>query len=315
MIRIALVGCGEHSEGSHAAPLARYAAERPGAVSLAAACDLNVARAEEFCRRFGFARAYSNVDELLAKETVDACVTVMPVERIAEVGAMLLERGVPCVIEKPLGASLDEVERLARVARETGTPHMVSVNRRFIPYLNRAAGFVRESGGPRYVRATMARHARDESDFISTTAIHAVDALRHVEGEVADFKSKTVGDERSPARWHVISFDFEGGAAGQVEILPTAGVVEETYELFGEGARAQVVCGSGSQRSLRCWRGGRLEIDETADDVPEDVRNGGYDEVAEFVRALAEGERPRPTVEDVLPSARICFSIAESSGL
>jgi predicted dehydrogenase len=314
MIRIALVGCGEHSEGSHAAPLARYAAAHPGAVSLAAACDLNIARAEEFCRRFGFARAYNDVEKLLAKESIDACVTVVPVERIAEVGVMLLERGVPCVIEKPLGASLAEVESLARVAGETGTPHMVSVNRRFIPYLNRAVRFVNENGGPRYVRATMARHARDESDFISTTAIHAVDALRHVAGEVADFKSKVIGG-RGAARWYVISLDFAGGVAGRVEILPTAGVVEETYELFGEGARAQVVCGSGSQRSLRCWRGGRLEIDETADDVPEDVRNGGYDEVVGLVGALAEGRRPRPTVEDVLPSARICFSIAESSGL
>ncbi|HEV7893176.1 MAG TPA: Gfo/Idh/MocA family oxidoreductase [Pyrinomonadaceae bacterium] len=313
MIRIALVGCGEHSEGSHAAPLARYASEHPGAISLAAACDLNVARAEEFCRRFGFARAYSDLDELLIRESVDACVAVMPVERIAEVGAMLLGRGVPCVIEKPLGASLDEVERLARVARETGTPHMVSVNRRFIPYLNRATQFVRENGGPRYVRATMARHARDESDFISTTAIHAVDALRHVAGEVADFKSEVLGDRRSSARWFVISLDFEGGVAGRVEILPTAGVVEETYEIFGEGSRAQVVCGSGSQRSLKCWRDGRLEIDETADDVPEDVRNGGYGEVVEFVRALSAGERPRPTIEDILPSSRICFSVAESA--
>jgi predicted dehydrogenase len=312
MISIALVGCGEHSEGSHAAPLARYAAERPGSVSLAAACDLRLPRALEFCERFGFARAYADVDELLSKETVDACVTVMPVERIAGVGARLLERGVPCVIEKPLGASLAEVEGLARVAEETGTPHMVSVNRRFIPYLNRAARFVDGHGGARYVRATMARHGRDESDFISTTAIHAVDALRHVAGEAAGFRVKVLGDERSPARWFVISLDFEGGAAGQVEILPTAGVVEETYELFGEGARAQVVCGSGSQRSLRCWRGGRLEVDETAEDVPEDVRNGGYGEVIELVRALAAGERPRPTIADVLPSARICFAVADS---
>lgn len=312
MIRIALVGCGEHSEGSHAAPLKRYAVEHPGAITLAAACDLNVIRAEEFCRRFGFARAYSNVDELLTKEAVDACVTVMPVERIAEVGASLLGRGMPCVVEKPLGATLAEVERLAHIARETGTPHMVSVNRRFIPYLNRAARFVKESGGPRYVRATMSRHARDEPDFISTTAIHAVDALRHLVGEVAGFESKVMGDERSSARWFAVSLDFEGGVAGQVEIFPTAGMVEETYELFGEGVRARVVCGSGSQRSLRCWRGGRLEIDETADEVHEDVRNGGYDEVVEFVGALAEGRRPRPTIEDILPSARICFSIAES---
>jgi predicted dehydrogenase len=312
MIRIALVGCGEHSEGSHAAPLARYAAEHPEEISLAAACDLNLARAEEFCQRFGFARAYSDLEKLLADGGTDACITVMPVERIAEVGAMLLKRGVPCVVEKPLGASLAEVEELARVALETETPHMVSVNRRFLPYLNRAVEFVREGGGLRYVRATMARHARVEADFISTTAIHAVDALRHVAGEVADFKAKVMGGGDGAAPWYVIGFEFEGGAAGQVEILPTAGVVEETYELFGEGVRAQVVCGSGSQKLLRCWRGGRLEVEEAADGQPEDVRNGGYGEVVEFVRALGAGGRPRPTVEDVLPSARICHSVAES---
>ena len=45
---------------------------------------------------------------------------------------------------------------------------------------------------------------------------------------------------------------------------------------------------------------------------PEDLRNGGYDEVVEFVRALKMDERPWPSVEDILPSARICFAIAES---
>jgi predicted dehydrogenase len=45
---------------------------------------------------------------------------------------------------------------------------------------------------------------------------------------------------------------------------------------------------------------------------PEDLRNGAYQEVVEFVRALKTGEAPRPTVEDILPSARICFAIADS---
>ena len=45
---------------------------------------------------------------------------------------------------------------------------------------------------------------------------------------------------------------------------------------------------------------------------PEDLRNGAYEEVVEFVRALKTGDRPWPTVEDILPSARICFAIAES---
>ncbi|HEX6184029.1 MAG TPA: Gfo/Idh/MocA family oxidoreductase [Pyrinomonadaceae bacterium] len=311
-LRLALVGCGEHSELSHAAPLARYAAARPGEIELAAACDLERARAERFCREFGFARAYASLDELLAVERLDGCVTVMPVSRIGEVAAKVLECGIPCVIEKPLGTTLAEVERLAEVARRTGTPHMVSVNRRFMPFLNRAARWAREAGGLRYVRATMVRHRRDEPAFIYETALHALDALRHVGGEIKDYRATRHRPEGLSANWYLVSLCFEGGARGQLEVLPTAGFIEESYELFGEGFRARVVAGSGPQRSLHCWRGGRLEAEEFADETaPEDLRSGAYEEVLEFVGALREGRRPAPTVEDVLPSSRVCFRIAE----
>lgn len=311
-LRLALVGCGEHSELSHAAPLARYAAARPGEIELAAACDLERARAERFCREFGFARAYASLDELLAAERLDGCVTVMPVGRIGEVAAKVLERGIPCVIEKPLGTSLGEVERLAEVARLTGTPHMVSVNRRFMPYLNRAARWAREAGGLLYVRATMVRQRRDEPAFIWETALHALDALRHVAGEITNYSATLHRPEGLSANWYLVSLSFEGGARGQLEVLPTAGVIEESYELFGEGFRARVVAGSGPQRSLHCWRGGRLAAEEFADETaPEDLRSGAYEEVLEFVGALRGGRHPAPTVADVLPSSRVCFRIAE----
>jgi predicted dehydrogenase len=311
-LRLALVGCGEHSELSHAAPLRRYADGHPGEIELAAACDLDLSRAERFCREYGFARPYATLDELLASEWLDGCVTVMPVARIAEVAAAVLERGLPCVIEKPLGTSLEEVERLAEVARRTGTPHMVSVNRRFMPYLNRAALWARENGGLQYVRATMVRHRRDEPDFIWETALHALDALRHLADEVKEYRATLHRPQGVSANWYTVALDFEGGARGQLEVLPTAGIIEESYELFGEGFRARVVAGSGPQRSLHCWRGGRLEVEEFADEAtPEDLRSGAFEEVLEFVGALREGRRPAPTVEDVLPSSRVCFRIAE----
>ena len=80
VIRIALVGCGEHSRASHAAPLARYAVAHPDEVELVAACDLNSERAAEFCRSFGFLRDYNDLDQMLRIEKPDACVSVMPME-------------------------------------------------------------------------------------------------------------------------------------------------------------------------------------------------------------------------------------------
>ena len=315
MIHLALLGCGEHSRSSHAAPLARYAAQNPGDIKLVAACDLNLDRAREFCREFGFARAYSDVETMLTTERVDGCVCVMPMELIVEFAVMLLERKIPCVIEKPLGISSQEAERLARVTRQTGTPHMVSVNRRFMPYLNQAKSWARNIGPLQYVRATQVRHARDEPDFIWSTAIHVFDALRHLAGEVVDWHREAHRQAGLSSVWYAVSLSFESGTRGRIEVLPTAGMVEESYELFGEGFRARVVAGSGPQRSLQCWRAGQIELEKHSSKTePEDLRNGAYEEVVEFVQALKTGERPWPSVEDILPSARICFAIAESVG-
>ena len=308
MIRIAIAGCGEHSRSSHAAPLARYAAAHPNAIELVAACDLNLDKAVEFCRSFGFVRPYKDLDEMLKVEKLDACVSVMPMEKIVDVGIKLLERRLPCVIEKPLGTSLAEIEKLGQVARDTQTPHMVSVNRRFMPYLNEARAWMHEHGPLRYVRASQVRHQRDEADFIWSTAIHALDALRYIAGEVATF------DVTQPpnTQWYVISLRFASGTVGQIEVLPTAGMVEESYEFFADGCRARVTAGSGPQRSLRCWKDGALVIESHAgEEQPEDLRNGAYQEVEEFIRALQTGARPQPCIDDILPSARISFAIAD----
>jgi len=311
MVRLAIVGCGEHSRGSHAAPLARYAKQHPGEIELVAACDLNADRALEFCQTFGFARAYSDMEKMLDTENIDGCVCVMPIDQIVSGGLRVLQRGIPCVIEKPLGTSLAEAENLARTALETNTPHMVSVNRRFMPYVNTARSWINEAEPLRYVRATQVRHGRSEPDFIWSTAIHVIDALRYVAGEISDFETE-VQRRSGFALWYVISLRFESGTSGRVEILPTAGMVEESYELFSEGSRARVTAGSGTQRSIECWREGEKVIDErSSDDQPEDLRNGAYQEVEEFVRALRTGTRPQPEIQDVLPSARICFAIAD----
>jgi len=312
MIRIALVGCGEHSRWSHAAPLARFAATHANEINLVAACDLDGERAAEFCRSFGFARAYEDLDRMLEVEKPDACVSVMPMEKIGEIGIRLLERRIPCVIEKPLGTSLAEIEQLAGVARETQTPHMVSVNRRFMPYLNQARSWMQQHGPLRYVRASQIRHQRSEPDFIWSTAIHVIDALRYIAGDVEKFDVTVPPTGTSNATWYLISLRFESGTTGQVEILPTAGMIEESYELFGEGCRARVTAGSGTQRSLECWEHGRRVIASHAnEEEPEDLRNGADQEVEEFVGALRTGRRPQPAIDDILPSARISFAITD----
>lgn len=250
---------------------------------------------------------------MLDQERVDGCVCIMPAEHIVTNGIMLLERGIPCVIEKPLGTSLAEIEKLSAAATGTRTPHMVSVNRRFMPFLNRARTWTREHGAPEYVRATQVRDARSEPDFIWSTAVHVIDAMRFLmASEIVSCETEVQRGGSLSTIWYVIALHFANGSTGRVEVLPTAGMVEESYELFGEGFRTRVTAGSGTQRSLECWLRGKLVLDERAsEDEPEDLRNGAYQEVEEFVHALRAGMRPHPEIQHILPSVRTCFAIAD----
>src|ERR1043165_8119272 len=93
----------------------RYAATHAG-TELAACCDLDGARAERHRQRFGFARAYTDVAAMLDAEKRDAVVAAVPVHRTAAVGAALLERGLPLLLEKPPGQTVQEVDALIAAA-------------------------------------------------------------------------------------------------------------------------------------------------------------------------------------------------------
>ena len=309
IIRLALIGCGEHAESGHAIPLARYQSEHPGTISLVAACDIRLERAQRFCERFGFKASYGNIDELLSREEIDGCIAVVPPERISQTGILLLNRHIPCVVEKPLGSVFAEVEALGKEAVDSGTTHMVSVNRRFMPFLNGALEWAGNAGPIRYVHCTLARHARSEREFIWATAVHAVDTLRYIAGEVEEFECRTMTGGATP--WYAIDFHFKNGVAGRIDVLPTTGMVEETYDLCGEDFHVSVTCPFGRKRGWLAYRGGALVNEAWASaDTPEDILNGCYDETAAFMRALRDRSAPKPSIADVAPSVQICMSIA-----
>jgi predicted dehydrogenase len=246
------------------------------------------------------------VDEVLDVEKPDAVVSVLPIEEIAEVGSILLRRGVPCVLEKPPGRSPEEASALAEVARQTGTPHMVSMNRRFSPYLNRAIEWTKSAGLLRHIRGQMFRHARREPDFLWGTGVHVVDAVRYVAGEVASAETGRIDHSSQSAPWYVITLRFASGCTGSIEIFPTAGSVSEEFELFGEGFHAHVRTMGANGEFARCWKDGKLEIEMQSDgSEPLFLRDGSYEETSSFLNALRTGTPLHPSLEDVLLSLEL----------
>ena len=291
-------------------PLSRYQQQHPDGLVLAAVCDIQIERARYFCDKYGFRNAYSNLDEMLSREKIDGCVAVVPMGKIAEIGAYLMERRIPCSIEKPLGSSAEQVRRLLASAKSTGTQNMVSVNRRFMPFLNRALEWTKSKGRVEYVRCTMSRHARTEPEFIWATAVHAVDTLRYISGDIRSHQARNLKSGQH-TNGYALDFIFENGAVGRVDVLPTTGMLEEKYELFGNGFYVAVTCPFGARRGWVAYSTGVQATEEWASDqLPEDVINGCYDETSCFVDSLCSGKLLRSSIADIASSVEVCMSIA-----
>lgn len=111
--------------------------------SLVAVCDLDPAKAEAAAREFGIPGVYTDVGELLDRETLDFVdiVTTAPSHRgIVEACAA---RGTAAIVQKPLAPSWDDAAALVAAMDRAGRPLMVHENFRFQAPLLRAAEWLR----------------------------------------------------------------------------------------------------------------------------------------------------------------------------
>ncbi len=300
-LRIAVIGAGNHSALHHGSALKLYAASHPGDIDLAAVCDLDAAKAEDYARQFGFARTYVDYRAMLERERLDALVAVTPVSATATVAADLLPRGIPLVIEKPTGESAADARRLLAIARQHGAPHMVSFNRRYIPAIARAREWLARQGperAPRLVVGRMLRPARTELGFVTGTGIHLIDTVLSFMGaprKVVTCRAPTP----LPDRWLSNALlDFGGGASASVVIAPQVGAEEETLEILGQGYAIEIdTC----RCSIRIIEGQRETLAWQAPaDAPYALACGSLDETAAFVAAARRRSGFSPDLADSL---------------
>lgn len=311
MIRIGVLGAGGHSSGEHGPALAAVAAARPELVELAAVCDLQIEKARTYAERFGFSRAYTDIEQMLDAQNLNALVAVTPIVLTEQIAGSLLPRGIPLVIEKPPGPDSASARRLLQIARETGTPHMVSFNRRFSPAVARARKWLAEHAAdrpPQVVLGRMVRYNRTEDAFVTGTGIHLIDAVISVLGRPVRVWSENLPTADPTAFFTQSHISFESGARACCIISPVSGVRHESYEIHG---RDWCIQADSWQGALRIWDCDRLVEDWSAPDgwgLPH--ISGTVGETEALVDALSEGAPLKPDLADALQSLLVAEAIA-----
>ena len=118
-LRIGVIGTGEFGS-----LIARHLAALPG-VSLTALGNRTVSKAEQLAKELGVKFVFSTLDELLAREVVDALVIATRTDTHAPFAVKALTAGLDVFVEKPAASNAEEVERILKARDETGQIAMV----------------------------------------------------------------------------------------------------------------------------------------------------------------------------------------------
>jgi len=243
MLRAAVVGAkgigSLHAESYRASPLAE----------LVAVCDLIGERAEECARRYGI-RAYSNLQEMLEKESPDV-VSICTGGR--ENGGdhyaptmACLNAGVHVLCEKPLSNDLALAREMVQAAKEKGLYLATNLNHRFVPLAWKAKAWLDEGdegriGKPLFINMTLRiENPNESSPFFHFRALHphSLDVMRFFVGEA---EAVHCFANRAPGRicWSNLSMNiqYRSGVIGHLSGSYDAGTLVEWCEVGGTNGR------------------------------------------------------------------------------
>jgi predicted dehydrogenase len=294
-IKIAVIGAGNHSNVQHGPALKAYAEKYPGRISLTAVCDLDIGKAELYARTFGFSRTYNDIDEMLEKEKPDGLVVVTPIKLTKTIVESLMGRGVPLMIEKPPGENPAQTMVLLQSAIRTGTPHVVSFDRRFSPAVLKAREWIDgklPERKPRAVAARMLRARRKEPDFPIGTGIHLLDNVLSFTGRPMRVHTEIIPTGESHSYFSTIICD--NGIHASTVIAPCCGMPDgEVYEIYGD--EYHVFIDFFAERVIIHDMGSCVMDWRLPHDADKAYRGGCFGEAENFIAYLSEMKKGNTT--------------------
>jgi predicted dehydrogenase len=313
-LKVAVVGGGIGTQ--HIDALIRL----PEQFELVAFCDIDPAKAEAVADRYGIGSATTSYDALLARDDIDIVNLCTPAGLHVAQTEAALGAGKHVICEKPLAASLAEVDRLAALAETTGRHLSPIFQYRFGNGFRRLL-HLRDKGllGKAYL-ATVETHWRRGASYyavpwrgrfatelggsLTSHAIHAHDMLMHALGPVRSVHARTA-TRVNPIETEdcaVVSLELADGALAALSVTMGAAVEHSRLRFYFEQVTVESNL-SPYRPHLEPWRfetadeAGKAEIDAAlADFIPLPEHFEG--QFSRLHAALTEGLPPPVTLAD-----------------
>ena len=136
-IRWGFIGCGEVTERKSGPAFSKIKGSKVVAV-MSRGRD----RAHSYAERHHIPRWYTDAQQLIDDEEVNAVYIATPPSSHATYAIMAMKAGKPVYVEKPLASSYMDCQRINRISEQTHVPCFVAYYRRFLPYFQKVKQLV-----------------------------------------------------------------------------------------------------------------------------------------------------------------------------
>jgi predicted dehydrogenase len=305
-LRVALFGAGK------AARFHLEAIDQMHGVTVTGICSRSGTSAERLASGRPLVLTSADPSDLLDPDRFDAAIVAVDHDHTAELTRRVLSAGIPVLAEKPAAATSAEVDELARHAASTGTLATVGVNRRYYSLLAAALLTVRERGPIQGVLVEaheptdLLRHggsidAHALRRWFLLDAVHYVDLLRHIGGEVETVVGVGSADPASPGSRLSASIAFEDGVLGTF-VSHWNSAAPQIVRIYGQHATAEVRLSRPEHGFVEFTGGRRVKL--SSDPVDSWAKPGVYAQDTAFLLAVASGNPPAPPASDLGDHAR-----------
>jgi 2-hydroxy-4-carboxymuconate semialdehyde hemiacetal dehydrogenase len=304
-MRIALAGTGAFGV-KHLDGLANI-----DGVTVTAVVSRRLEQAEEVARKYGVGHATTSLDEVLARDDVDAVILCTPTQLHAGQAIAAMRAGKHVQVEIPVADSWADAQEVQRVQAETGLVAMAGHTRRFNPshqWVHR-----------RILAGELAIQQMDvQTYFFRRTNINAAgqprswtdNLLWHHAAHTVDLFQYQTGEQTQIAHAVQGPVHPELGIAMDLSIqlrTPSAKICTLSLSFNNDGPLGsffRYICDNGTYiaRYDDLVTGREEPIDVSAVDVS---TNGIELQDREFVAAITQGREPNSSIADVLGCYRV----------
>jgi predicted dehydrogenase len=313
MPRLAVIGCGRHASRK----IYPYLGQVGG--QLVGVCDLDAEKARSMALRFG-GQAYGDLRSMLQAQRPDGVIICVGPQGHAELAVELLNAHVPVYTEKPPAPDAAGALEVARAARDTGLLCMTGFKKRYatvyqqahdwlgqFPADDRLALSVDYASGP-YPHT----EGDDNRPFLLDFAIHVIDLVGYLFGDVDEVGCLSVGD-----RAYAVNLRFQCGAVGSMSLNDgrSFAIPTEHVELTVTGGHAMTINNSSRYRIMTqgqpaAWREPPIftSLGDSGDET------GHAAELRAFVDYLRDPtHRPPSTIDQSYRSMVLYEAIADAA--